>query len=63
MEYAMTYPLSSEQDLFLNKWKLRQCFKYNLITKMPDGEEKSKKKPSSGGLLKQTVLQECLVMR
>ena len=40
MEYAMTYPLSSEQDLFLNKWKLRWCFKYNLITKMPDGAEK-----------------------
>ena len=40
MEYAMTYPLSSTQDLFLNKWKLRWCFKYNLITKMPDGAEK-----------------------
>ena len=43
MEYPMTYPLSSEQDLFLNKWKLRQCFKYDLITKMPDGEEKEHK--------------------
>ena len=40
MEYPMTYPLSREQDLFLNKWKLRQCFRYNLITKMLDGEEK-----------------------
>ena len=44
MEYPMTYPLNSEQDLFLNKWKLRWCFKYNLITKMPDGEEKEQEK-------------------
>ena len=44
MEYAMTYPLSSEQDLFLNKWKLRQCYKYNLINKMPDGQEKEQEK-------------------
>ena len=41
MEYPMTYPLSTEQDLFLNKWNLRWCFKYDLVTKMPDGEEKS----------------------
>ena len=34
MEYPMTYPLSGEQDLSLNK------FKYNLFYKMPDGEEK-----------------------
>ena len=44
MEYPMTDPLSSEQDLFLNKWKLRWCFKYNLITKMPDREEKEQEK-------------------
>ena len=63
MEYPMTYPISSDQDLFLDKLKLRQCFKYDLITKMPDGEEKNKRKPSSGGLWKQIVLQEGLVMR
>ena len=40
MEYAMTYPLSSEQDLFLNKWKLRWCYTYNPIDKMPDGDER-----------------------
>ena len=40
MEYPMTYPLSSEQDLFLNKWKLRWCYKYNLIEIIPEGEEK-----------------------
>ena len=40
MEYPMTYLLSSEQELFLNKWKLRWCFKNDLITKTPDGEEK-----------------------
>ena len=44
MEYPMTYPLSSEQDLFLNKWELRWCFKFNLIDKMPDGEEKEKER-------------------
>ena len=44
MEYPMTYPLSSEQNLFLNKWKLRWCYKYNLIDKMPDGEEKEQEK-------------------
>ena len=44
MEYPMTYPLSSEQDLFLNEWKLRQCYKYNLFDKMPDGEEKEQEK-------------------
>ena len=38
MEYPMTYPLSSEQDHFRNK--LRQCYKYNLIDKMPDGDGK-----------------------
>ena len=36
----MTYPLSSEQDLFLNKWKLRWYYKYNLINKMQEGDEK-----------------------
>ena len=36
MEYPMTSPFNSEQDLFLCKWKLRQCYKYNLIDKMPD---------------------------
>ena len=40
MEYPMTYLLSSEQELFLNKWKLRWCFKNDLITKTPDGDEK-----------------------
>ena len=40
MEYPMTYPLSSEQDIFLNKWKLRWCYKYNLIHKISEGEEK-----------------------
>ena len=40
MEFPMTYPLCSEQDLFLNNRKLRQCCKYNLITKRSDGEEK-----------------------
>ena len=42
MTYPTPYPLSSKQELFLNKWKLRQCFKFDLITKMPDGEEKEK---------------------
>ena len=40
MEYPMTCPLSSEQDLFFNKWKLSKCYKYNLINKMPEGDEK-----------------------
>ena len=39
MEYPMTYPLSSEQDLFLNKWKSSQCYKYSLMNKMPEGDE------------------------
>ena len=42
MTYPTPYPLSSEQELFLNKWRLRWCFKFDLITKMPDGEEKEK---------------------
>ena len=44
MEYPMTYPLSSEWDHFLNKWKLRWCYKYDLFDKMPDGEEKEQEK-------------------
>ena len=40
MEYPMTFPLSSAQDLFLNKRKLRWCFKNELIMKMPDGDKK-----------------------
>ena len=40
MSYPTPYPLSSKQELFLNKWKLRQDFKYDLISKMKDGKEK-----------------------
>ena len=63
MTYPMPYPLSNEQELFINKWVFRCYFKFELITKMPDGEEKENEVKCSGGLLKQTVLQECLVMR
>ena len=37
----MPYPLSNEQELFVNKWRFRRCFKYDLITKMK-GEGKDK---------------------
>ena len=40
--YPMPYPLSNEQELCINRWKFRHCFKYDLITKMPDGGEKDK---------------------
>ena len=63
MEYPMTYLLSSEQDLFLNKWKLRLCYKYNLFDKIPDGEEKEQEKANSGGQWRQVVLQEFWGMR
>ena len=56
MEYPTTYPLSSNQDLILNKWKLRCCFKYELITKMLDGEEKEEEKPNLWWCVKQIVL-------
>ena len=42
MTYPMPYPLSSEQGLFINKWGSRWYFKYDLITKMQDGEQKDK---------------------
>ena len=42
MTYPTPYPLSNEQELFINKCEFRQYFKYDLITKMPDGEEKDK---------------------
>ena len=38
--YPMPYTISNEQELFINKWGYRCCFKYDLITKMQDGEEK-----------------------
>ena len=63
MTYPTPYPLSSELELFLDRWKLMWCSKFDQITKMPDGEKKRKKQTSSGGLLKQTVIQEYLVMR
>ena len=40
--FPMPYPLSNEQELFVHKWRFRHCFKYDLITKMKDGEEKDK---------------------
>ena len=40
--YPRPYPLSSEQELFLNKWKLRRDFKYDLISKMKDEKEKER---------------------
>ena len=41
-DYPMPCPLSNEQELFINKWRLSHCFKYDLITKMKDGKEKEK---------------------
>ena len=32
MSYPTPFPLSIEQELFLNKWKLRRDFKYDLIS-------------------------------
>ena len=60
MEYPMTYPLSSEQDIFLNKWKLRWCDKYNLIDKIAEGDEKDQE---DAKFWRQIVLQEFLGMR
>ena len=58
------YPLSCKQELFLNKWKLRRDFKYDLISKMKDGKEKTNRKRSSGDQSKKkTVLVEYLVMK
>ena len=42
--YQTPYPLGNEQELFFNKWRYRCCFKYDLITKMQDGEENTQKK-------------------
>ena len=39
-DYPTPYPLSNEQELFIIKWRFRHCFKFDLITKMLDGEEK-----------------------
>ena len=46
-ERSAPFPLSSvtylpSQEILMNKWKLRHYFKYDLISKMQDGEEKSK---------------------
>ena len=42
MSYPAPYPLSSEQELFFNKWQLRRDLKYDLISKMKDGKEKDR---------------------
>ena len=42
MTYPTLHPLSSKQDLFINKWRFRRCTKFKLIDEMPDGEEKEK---------------------
>ena len=57
------YPLSNEQELLNNKWKYRQCFKCDLITKMQDGEGKNKEEKNCGGPLKKIVSLEYLVMK
>ena len=46
-ERSTPFPLSSvtylpSQEILMNKWKLRCYFIYDLISKMQDGEEKSK---------------------
>ena len=38
--YPMHYLLTNEQEFFIYKWGFRHYFRYDLITKMPDGEEK-----------------------
>ena len=40
--YPMPCPLSNEQELLMNKWRFRHCLKYDLISKMQDGEENDK---------------------
>ena len=30
----MPYPLGNEQELFINKWRPRHCFKYDLVKKI-----------------------------
>ena len=57
------YPLSNEQELLNNKWKHRQCFKYDIITKMQDGEGKNKEEKNCGSPLKKIVSLEYLVMK
>ena len=64
MSYPTTYPLSSEQELFLNKWKLRRDFKYDLISKTKDGKEKTEKRRNFGDQSKKkTALLQCLLMK
>ena len=44
--YPTHYPLSNEEGLFIKKLKCRHCYKYDLSTKMPNGEEKDNEENS-----------------
>ena len=60
--YQTQYPLSNEQELFINKWRNRCCFKYDLITKIQDMEKAEKKvqfeinEMNTGRMLESSIL-------
>ena len=62
MTSPILYPLSSEQELVANKSRFRWYFKFDLITKMPDGEEKENEAKKFWWSV-ETDIQECLGRR